>query len=185
MNRSADTIIFGRSPGPIWVADVGNEPIGGHSSYRVVIVREPRVADVGNEPIGGHLSRTDKRIGNDFVADVGNEPIGGHDSRDSGADGSCRLLTSEMNRSADTELRRRGARRDQLLTSEMNRSADTANELTELREDDVADVGNEPIGGHYQAVAFPLVQVKLLTSEMNRSADTVTLMSRGFSRSRC
>jgi len=60
-----------------------------------------RVADVGNEPIGGHFIAF-AGIRTAWVADVGNEPIGGHHGYRSPLTPVIMLLTSEMNRSADS-----------------------------------------------------------------------------------
>jgi len=59
-----------------------------------------------------------------------------------------------------------------LLTSEMNRSADTWDFWLDRPGAHVADVGNEPIGGHFIPVKTQVWFPQLLTSEMNRSADT-------------
>jgi len=53
MNRSADTRLALVPVSAGWVADVGNEPIGGHFTAAIGL-RPLKVADVGNEPIGGH-----------------------------------------------------------------------------------------------------------------------------------
>jgi len=63
------------------------------------------------------------------VADVGNEPIGGHLVTCLPPSSASRWQTSEMSRSADTDLgssKPRGAAAWQ--TSEMSRSADTETE---------------------------------------------------------
>jgi len=62
---------------PSSVADVGNEPIGGHNVTGTSSAGVS-VADVGNEPIGGHVTMSATIRKNVCVADVGNEPIGGH-----------------------------------------------------------------------------------------------------------
>ena len=65
-----------------------------------------------------------------------------------------------------------------LLTSEMNRSADTRSRSRDRRLSPVADVGNEPIGGHTGWGKGAHGRAWLLTSEMNRSADTVNIIQR-------
>jgi len=107
------------------------------------------------------------------VADVGNEPIGGHDSTGIGDPIFDEWQTSEMSRSADTETRTGVRPRGEWQTSEMSRSADTRARGQGGQPSCVADVGNEPIGGHAAALLRPGQPVdEWQTSEMSRSADT-------------